>query len=56
MGKLDVVKALIEEEEEDPNTTTCSNSPLHYAAKYGKYEVAEYLIFVGADINMVRFR
>jgi len=46
---------LIEEEEIDPNSLTCSNSALHYAAKYASVETADYLLSVGADINLVRF-
>lgn len=50
-GDLSTVKALAEESEELLNTETSSGTWLHVAAEQGQYEIANYFINCGLDVN-----
>ncbi|XP_013101800.1 myotrophin [Stomoxys calcitrans] len=51
-GELDQVQALVGANKSIVNTEFNGRYPLHYAADYGQYEVLEYLISMGAEIDI----
>lgn len=48
-----VVKLLIESRANPSLVDSCNNTGLHYAAGYGRKELTEYLLQLGADVNKV---
>jgi len=50
-GELNVVKKLLMENETLINVDTTFGSWLHVAADFDKYDIAQYLIDCGADVN-----
>ncbi|KNC23116.1 hypothetical protein FF38_13744 [Lucilia cuprina] len=51
-GELDQVQSLIREKSIDINSELNGRYPLHYAADYGQYDVLDYLISIGAKVNV----
>ncbi|KAM7351663.1 myotrophin homolog isoform 2-T2 [Cochliomyia hominivorax] len=51
-GELDQVLALIREKQVDINSELNGRYLLHYAADYGQYDVLDYLISMGAKVNV----
>uniref|UniRef100_A0A1L8E7W7 Putative myotrophin n=1 Tax=Haematobia irritans TaxID=7368 RepID=A0A1L8E7W7_HAEIR len=51
-GELDQVQASVGEKSSILNTKYNGRYPLHYAADYGQHEVLEYLINMGAEIDV----
>ena len=52
-GDVDRVKELIEIEGVNPNAQDENGySPLHAASSYGEIETLEYLLSIGADVNI----
>uniref|UniRef100_A0A1A9WJ39 ANK_REP_REGION domain-containing protein n=1 Tax=Glossina brevipalpis TaxID=37001 RepID=A0A1A9WJ39_9MUSC len=52
-GELDQVQLALEAKSHDVNSELNGRYPLHYAADYGQYDVLEYLINKGANINIM---
>ena len=50
-GELDSTKEAVDKGA-DVNTEINGRYPLHYAADYGQYDVLEFLIQKGADVNL----
>eukprot|EP01129_Flabellula_baltica_P013691 TRINITY_DN640_c0_g1_i1.p1 TRINITY_DN640_c0_g1~~TRINITY_DN640_c0_g1_i1.p1 ORF type:complete len:420 (-),score=125.36 TRINITY_DN640_c0_g1_i1:952-2211(-) len=52
-GSLAKVKNLFENYNAHVDLETCSYSVLHYAARYGRCDIVEYLVEQGADLNWI---